>query len=91
MPRHLAREKTFHGHRKPKPFRPHHNRMVPEAEPVLKGTFARIGRPETIPFKADAFQLRALEAIRDGDCIVTAPTGAGKTWIAEEAIRMVAA
>ncbi|MCX5828620.1 MAG: DEAD/DEAH box helicase [Deltaproteobacteria bacterium] len=91
MPQHLAREKTVRGHKKPKPFRPHHNRMVPEAEPVLKGTFARIGRPETIPFKADAFQLRALEAIRDGDCIVTAPTGSGKTWIAEEAIRMVAA
>jgi len=64
--------------------------MSPDAEPVLKGTFARIGRPENIPFQADAFQLRALEAIRDGDCIVTAPTGSGKTWIAEEAIRMVA-
>lgn len=90
MTQHLAREKTVRGHRKPKLFRPHHNRMVPEAEPVLKGTFSRIGRPETIPFQADAFQLRALEAIRTGDCIVTAPTGAGKTWIAEEAIRMVA-
>ena len=63
--------------------------MHPEAEPTLKATFARIGRPEPRPFQPDTFQLQALEAIREGDCIVTAPTGAGKTWIAEEAIRLI--
>jgi len=92
MPRHLAREKTSaHGHRnKAKPHPPRRARMHPEAEPVLKGVFARIGRPEPQPFQPDPFQLQALEAIREGDCIVTAPTGAGKTWIAEEAIRIIA-
>ncbi len=90
MPKHLAREKIARiGHRQPRPHRPRQLHMHPEADPVLKTTFARIGRPDPRPFKPDPFQLRALEAIRDGDCIVTAPTGSGKTWIAEEAIRII--
>ena len=40
-------------------------------------------------FRPDPFQLEALDAIRADDCLVTAPTGSGKTWIAEEAIRSV--
>ncbi len=35
------------------------------------------------------FQLESLEAVRQSDCLVTAPTGSGKTWIAEEAIEDV--
>ncbi|MCX7636060.1 MAG: DEAD/DEAH box helicase, partial [Syntrophales bacterium] len=61
----------------------------PDAEPVLKRVFAQIGRPQPTPFQPDPFQVQAVAAIREGDCIVTAPTGAGKTWIAEEAIRAV--
>jgi superfamily II RNA helicase len=39
------------------------------------------------PFPLDDFQLRAVDAIRDGNSvIVSAPTGAGKTLIAEFAI-----
>ncbi len=64
-------------------------RLRPTAEPVLKRVFAKIGRPEASPFRPDDFQLRAVEAVREGDCIVTAPTGSGKTWIAEEAIRNI--
>jgi superfamily II RNA helicase len=52
----------------------------------LKRIFATIGIPEKKPFIPDPFQLEALKAIEKGDCLVTVPTGAGKTWIAEQAI-----
>lgn len=74
-------------HRTPKPV--HHPRMRPDAEPVLKNIFARIGKPVEAPFIPDDFQLRALEAIKQADCMVIAPTGSGKTWIAEQAILSV--
>lgn len=64
-------------------------RMKPEADPSLKGVFSRIGRPRETLFVPDPFQMEALEAIEKSDCIVTAPTGAGKTWIAEQAIKKV--
>ncbi len=62
-------------------------KLKPGADARLKKVFAGIGVPEKKPFKPDPFQEEALEAIQDGDCLVTAPTGAGKTWIAEQAIR----
>jgi superfamily II RNA helicase len=55
----------------------------------LKKVFARIGVPASRPFKPDPFQLKALAAIRQADCLVSAPTGSGKTWIAEEAIARI--
>jgi len=58
-----------------------------EAEPVLNDVLARIGKPDEAPFRPDPFQLEALEAIRRADCLVMAPTGSGKTWIAEQAIQ----
>ena len=60
--------------------------MRPKADPRLRKTFARIGIPEKGDFTPDRFQMDALAAISRSDCLVTAPTGAGKTWIAEEAI-----
>jgi superfamily II RNA helicase len=48
--------------------------------------FAEIGVPRPEPFSPDPFQLEAVEAVSKADCLVTAPTGAGKTWIAEQAI-----
>ncbi len=62
-------------------------KIKPNADPQLKKVFASIGVPEKTPFKPDPFQLDALAAIHRTDCLVTAPTGAGKTWIAEEAIK----
>jgi len=45
--------------------------------------------PDKKPFKPDPFQLKALSAIERADCLVTVPTGAGKTWIAEQAMARV--
>ncbi|MBN2059715.1 MAG: DEAD/DEAH box helicase, partial [Deltaproteobacteria bacterium] len=55
-------------------------------DPLLKDKFSRIGVPEITPFKPDTFQLEALEKIKRHDVLVSAPTGAGKTWIASRAI-----
>ena len=58
----------------------------PRIDPHLKPVFARIGIPEPSPFRPDPFQLEALEKIRESDVLVSAPTGAGKTWIASQSI-----
>ncbi len=63
--------------------------MDPRIVPSLKGILSRIGRPEPAPFVPDEFQRQALSAIRENDCLVIAPTGSGKTWIAREAILSV--
>lgn len=55
-------------------------------DPALEDLFRKIGVPETVPFTPDPFQLEALEKILDHDVLVSAPTGAGKTWIASRAI-----
>ena len=42
---------------------------------------------EALPFTADRFQLEALQALEAGESVVvTAPTGAGKTLVAEGAV-----
>lgn len=58
----------------------------PRVDPQLKHTFKRIGIPEPKPFEADPFQLEALDMIGQCDVLVSAPTGSGKTWIANQAI-----
>jgi ATP-dependent RNA helicase HelY len=60
--------------------------LRPRAHASLNEVLATIGIPEKQPFQPDPFQLEAVEAIARADCLVTAPTGAGKTWIAEQAI-----
>lgn len=65
------------------------SKLKPGIDPRLKKVFASIGIPKEQPFIADPFQLKALSAIDRGDCMVTAPTGAGKTWIAEQVIRKI--
>ncbi len=59
----------------------------PGADKSLKNIFKKIGKPEKEAFTPDPFQLSALKAIEHSDCLVTAPTGAGKTWIAENVAR----
>ena len=59
------------------------------ADTGLKKIFAGIGVPGQKSFKPDPFQLQALSAVKRSDCLVTVPTGAGKTWIAEQAIARI--
>ena len=62
------------------------NFIKPRLDPQLRPIFNKIGIPDTEPFKPDPFQLEALGLIRDYDVLVSAPTGAGKTWIASQTI-----
>ncbi|MFH1057246.1 MAG: DEAD/DEAH box helicase [Pseudomonadota bacterium] len=55
--------------------------------PVLQA----IGAPEAAPFVPDPFQVEAVEELRERDVVVSAPTGSGKTWIAEQAIDLALA
>jgi superfamily II RNA helicase len=64
-------------------------RIYAGKDPALKQVFAEIGVPESRPFKPDRYQIEALEEVCVNDCLVTAPTGSGKTWIAVEAIAKV--
>ena len=86
-------KKRYYRPRKPKSGKPSSKTSRPPIQPGvdkgLKKTFSQIGVPEKTPFTPDPFQLEALEAIETSDCLVTAPTGAGKTWIAEQAARKV--
>ncbi len=61
--------------------------MTPNADPRLKSVFSGIGVPKNKPFTPDRFQTEAVAAMTISDCLVTAPTGAGKTWIAVQAIK----
>ena len=80
-------KRQFTGHKsdRKKPF----THMKPEIAPQLKSVLAQIGKPHPAPFVPDEFQLKALDAIKQNDCLVIAPTGSGKTWIAREAILSV--
>ena len=69
---------------------PHHShRLKLEIDSRLQDVFKKIGKPSRADFIPDPFQLEALEAIKSSDCLVTAPTGSGKTWVAEQAIASV--
>jgi superfamily II RNA helicase len=74
--------------------RPHKPRkgpppIRPGVDGSLKKVFAGIGVPPAQTFIPDSFQTQALEVIEHSDCLVTAPTGAGKTWIAEQSIARI--
>lgn len=56
-------------------------------DPALNSSFRKIGKPGAREFIPDPFQLDAVEKLKDGDVLVSAPTGSGKTWIAIQAIR----
>lgn len=61
----------------------------PQAFSILKKIFAEIGEPVQTGFIPDDFQLDAVEKIRLSDVLVSAPTGSGKTWIAEKTIEQM--
>ena len=85
------RPPAYAAKRQRRPMRPKARevKMRPGADAKLKKIFERIGTPEPSPFVPDRFQTEALAVVRDADCLVTAPTGAGKTWIAERAIERI--
>jgi superfamily II RNA helicase len=61
-------------------------RSAVKVSPKVGEHLQNIGRPEEQEFIPDPFQLEAIRLIKDSDVIVSAPTGSGKTWIAEKAI-----
>ena len=63
--------------------------LKPGADARLKKIFAGIGIPPKREFSPDPFQIDALAAVQRSDTLVSAPTGAGKTWIAERAIARI--
>jgi len=89
--RNYKRPRAYHGRRSKRPLHAKGQKVLlrPGADPRLKKVFSRIGMPEAAPFVPDPFQLEALAAAEQGDCLVTAPTGAGKTWIALKAMERV--
>jgi superfamily II RNA helicase len=52
----------------------------------LSQVFSQIGTPPDTPFVPDPFQIEALHTLATSDVLVSAPTGAGKTWVALQAI-----
>lgn len=62
-------------------------RQASRVHPALRPLLRSLRVPPAAPFQASPFQLEALQAVREGDVLVEAPTGSGKTWIAEQAIR----
>jgi superfamily II RNA helicase len=68
---------------KPKPIPAGPKRPDQRFEAIL----AQIGVPEDEPFRPDPFQTEALARLEESDVLVSAPTGAGKTWIALQAIK----
>jgi len=73
-------KKRHHHTEKPQAF-------IPKADRALKKIFTRIGCPDQASFTPDDFQVDALQKITESDVLVSAPTGSGKTWIAQEAMR----
>lgn len=83
MPQKRPYKKPYH---KTKKKRFNTLKIRPGLEPSLTKVFERIGIPQQADFIPDQFQIDAVKAIEQSDCLVTAPTGSGKTWIAEQAI-----
>jgi len=61
--------------------------LKPEKLADLSAFLDGIGLPESRPFVPDDWQMEAVEALEQGDVIVSVPTGSGKTYVAVEATR----
>ncbi|MBI3975337.1 MAG: DEAD/DEAH box helicase, partial [Armatimonadetes bacterium] len=57
----------------------------------LDSLLKEVGEVPPGPFVPARFQLEALAAVQGDDVLVSAPTGSGKTWIAEHAMEQVLA
>lgn len=61
----------------------------PRASRSAQAILAEIGLPERKPFVPDPFQREAVKLVQEADVLVSAPTGSGKTWIAEQSMRHI--
>ncbi len=77
--------KTTH----PKTIRPENSAFRPRASKRAEPLLAQIGLPRKVRFKPDPFQTKSVELVQENDVLVSAPTGSGKTWIAEKAMEEV--
>jgi ATP-dependent RNA helicase HelY len=59
----------------------------PRVHAALQSVLSQIGAPEKSEFIPDPFQVEAVDKLARADVVVSAPTGSGKTWIAEQAIK----
>jgi len=89
----VSRKKFYRKPKAPPPQkkRGHRQRILyekPKIDPGLSPLFKKIGTPDDTPFIPDPFQTEAVDLLQECDVLVTAPTGAGKTWIASEAIHI---
>jgi len=57
-------------------------KVSPQAQKALD----KVGVPRKQAFKPDPFQLEAVGHLEEGDVLVSAPTGSGKTWIGVRAM-----
>ncbi len=55
-------------------------------EPITRAFLSGLGEADPLPLIPDPFQQAAVTASLDADVVVVAPSGSGKTWIAERAI-----
>jgi superfamily II RNA helicase len=55
-------------------------------EPITQAFLSGLGEAARLPLVPDPFQQAAVTASLDSDVVVVAPSGSGKTWIAERAI-----
>ncbi|MBW1708702.1 MAG: DEAD/DEAH box helicase [Deltaproteobacteria bacterium] len=60
--------------------------FTPRLNEHLKPIFKEIGTPRNRQFVPDPFQIEALKKLQAGDVVVSVPTGAGKTYVAVEAM-----
>lgn len=65
--------------------------FVPRVSRHLKPILKKIGAPEDVVFTPDPFQTEAIAKLKQGDVVVSAPTGSGKTYIAVEAMAEILA
>lgn len=78
--------------RRPRPGLTYHEfQIARHRRAALQKLLEGIGTPDPQPFVPDPFQLAAVAFVteEDKDVLVAAPTGSGKTWIAEQSIRRI--
>jgi ATP-dependent RNA helicase HelY len=69
----------------------HEPEFRPRVNAKLEVVLGNVGVPHDSAFVPDPFQSQAVDLLAAQDVVVSAPTGSGKTWIAEQAIEQTLA